>query len=434
MLRTRTKGAIDSPLHYEITQFPASCANRVTVPYADYTFGVPVVSQGEKKTTVDEVAIGYWKRKKRGDIIVNGFYSYTQSRKLLGSADMTQTSYADVCFSPNIKSVYKHSKAAGTYYYHTLVSPLTGGPQGLLGTNELDRLRAEVTTKCLANRQSGAANYVESLAEIDKTFAMLRHPLENVQRFVRDFRRHGKRKNTIKRTRGQANDLIVFVSAEWLRFRYGITPLMNDVKAGIKALKKVRDEMPVRIVRSRANGSIVTNGTTSPTGSTTYIQLSYLVSRADQFSCRAVFYDKYVPNIFDELGLTLHNLVAVPWELTKLSFVVDWFVNIGDMIYANIPRVTLEPQVGALTTRRIVTQNVQCVLVTDLNPTDSWVFTGSCGDSYLMTDITTQRTSFGAYDSKLSLKSDFKLDEWVRCMDASTLLLQLLSSISFEKH
>jgi hypothetical protein len=39
----------------------------------------------------------------------------------------------------------------------------------------------------------------------------------------------------------------------------------------------------------------------------------------------------------NRLGFTAKGLVTLPWELLTLSFVVDWFVNVGDYLGALAP-------------------------------------------------------------------------------------------------
>jgi hypothetical protein len=263
---------------------------------------------------------------------------------------------------------------------------------------------------------------------------MMRHPLENVTKFVRDFKNSARITKRIKRTGHVAGDIVTFASSEWLRFRYGISPLMSDAKAVMKTLRKKYNSAETSLVKSRANGSTTRNGTTKGSTSDGAWSIAWTTSQARQISFKAVYYDKYVPSPFNDLGLTFQNVVGVAWELTRYSFVVDWFANIGDLMYANIPRVGVTPCGGSVTMRDISTTLISCGSVTDNTAGDGWVSTGTATDQYQATDTVTQRSRFDADGYGLVIKNDFRFDNWVRTTDAATLLSQFLHSISFEKH
>lgn len=433
MLRTRSKGTISGPVSYATYHYPDSCANRVTVLAATGNANVVTWGVGERIVTIDEVNKGYWKRKKAGDIIINYFLSTKQERKASGGSGVIQTSLVDACVGPNTKDIYTHTGNYGICCYAAWGPTLSSISAS--STNEVSRLHTEVVTKSLAGRQSGDANYFESLAELDKTFSMLHAPLENVSTFVKGVRSNYKRAKYHQGRNHSAKEVVVLASSEWLRFRYGITPLISDVKAGLKAWRKKYDQVRPSLHKSRANGSLSVSGSWSGTFNvSTLFKLAYTQNDTRQISKRAIFYDKYVPSIFQDLGLTFQNLVVLPWELTRYSFVVDWFANVGDLMYANVPRIGVTPCGGSITTRTVDTTLLGVTTCTDINSGDGWVFTGSCGDTYSKVDTVTERVGFGVGDSGLVLKSDFRLDHFTRAADAMALISQVLSRISFERH
>jgi len=431
--RSRTKGSLVSALYGQFTEYPFSCANRYETDPAWTLYYPTKVFSGDKTVTDDFIGSGYWKRKKRGEIVINSFQSLRQQHKLTGVTAIVQTSIADFCSGPSTKKIYRYKLNFGMYYVFAAGS-VQSGTTTLLDQTELTNLRTEVLTKCLADRQKGLANLVESLAELDKTAGMLRAPLENVTKFIRNFKKSRKIINRIHRKGHIAGDIVTFASSEWLRFRYGITPLMADVKAVVKTLRQTWNKQETQLVRSRASGQTYKTSFASGTcGDAPYFAIAYTDSRAQTYSVRSVYYDKYKPTPYNELGFTFHNIAVVAWELTKFSFVVDWFANVGDLLYANVPRVGVESCGGAYTTRDIKTSLIACGGVTDTNGGDGWIFTGSCSDAYQVTDTLTKREPFDVGMSGLVIKNDFRLDHFNRAADAMSLLSQFLSSISFDQ-
>jgi hypothetical protein len=113
-----------------------------------------------------------------------------------------------------------------------------------------------------------------------------------------------------------------------------------------------------------------------------------------------------------------------------MSFVADWFANIGDLIYANIPRPNVSAMGGSWF---VVDRKTVVVAPKQLTYTDSgYALQGSLGDYYR--EVVTSKVrhpKIEISDSGLVIKSDFRFDNWNRCADAAALLKQSLHRLIF---
>jgi hypothetical protein len=315
-----------------------------------------------------------------------------------------------------------------------------------------DRVAAllwQTRTEAMAGRQKGSANYVESLAELDKTFAMVVHPLENVVKFCKNFRKtHTYRTLMVYLDRNvlgynvrypkkripqkgdvkfkEIRDLNRLWTSEWLRFRYGITPLMSDVREAIKALSKSFGGTPKRY-SSRASNRIEGFQDLPFELDTTDFKFTWHKITTETQKVKAWWFDEYTKNEFTELGLTLHNVIAVPWELTKMSFVIDWFGNVGDLIYANAPRVNVKPLGGGWSID--VSQVSQWGNYHTLSKNPAVI--QRVGDITDQVQATNHEHTRNRMDerTKLVVKDDFRLTTWTRALDAIALVAQQLDQM-----
>jgi hypothetical protein len=351
-----------------------------------------------------------------------------RTRSVSGSSNFGAVSVNMSCTTPgNIR--YDHRNYTGGWLAACI--PLGDSYWGHINVPDVEARCLDVAwTSCLANRGSGSANFSESLAELDQAGHMLRNPLENVHSFNESFR-------NAARARGNASYLAgvlgvwQFASSEWLRYRYGLSPLIADAKAALKAWRKTYKPIVERHT-SRASGSIVN------TKSEHFSVLLGLGSvgvnqfRRTDYSVRATFLDEYATDQWTDLGLTYVNLIGLPWELTRLSFVSDWFINIGDLIYANIPRPTYRPLGGCFTILRKTSSDWTCSGWDSTNPL--WNVSGAPSDTVATTTETKERRPNSDTHGSLAIKTDFRFDNLNRVADLTALIIQQISRMSFIGH
>lgn len=112
-------------------------------------------------------------------------------------------------------------------------------------------------------------------------------------------------------------------SSNWLELQYGWLPLLNDVYDGAQSLAHLLEyplQEVVRVSMTKDRGPVRTlNPTTVPARGRSYTRKSVKV----------IIKEKNVAKLY---GLT--DPLSVAWELVPYSFVLDWFLPIGDYLSA----------------------------------------------------------------------------------------------------
>ena len=136
----------------------------------------------------------------------------------------------------------------------------------------------------------------------------------------------------------------------WLEYRYGWSPIVYDIVDTLKAvyvqdlkaeLSKPRGPFTVARGKSSESWSKDTDLSSVVTG------VGSLGKRveAHELSCRAyiLYRSALEGSLFERLNdFGLFNVPLAIWELVPLSFVVDWFVPVGDYLEAIQPKFGVE--------------------------------------------------------------------------------------------
>jgi hypothetical protein len=368
----------------------------------------------------DVVVKGFRRRQAAGEMLFNKMTKFDYTAAITGRADITLVTKALACGSPSQKGIYRTEGNWG------LLTFGIARCQNAVSDQAKGRLTREVETKVLAERKAGQTNLIESFAELDQVWHMVRNPLDNLWRFLIAFEKEGKRR---KPRQGESGKIIYdFARNEWLRFRYGISPIMRDVSEVMKAMSKGHPKRPIR-VKSKAQGQIAGATKLTSTYADGNLSCVYRDTWSEKFSIQSSWYDVWQPTVFSDVGINLVNVAAVGWELTRFSFVVDWFANVGDFIYANIPRSDVQPVGGSSTTITELLAVRTPENVTNIN-TATWdSITGSVDGSYCR-QVFKSRIP-GINPPGLVIKADFRFDHWRRCADLVSLIPPILSTFAF---
>lgn len=417
---------------------------------------------GRKRTIADTVTPGYHKLRQKGGYVGTN-YLRTSDRTVAISGSGTVVTHHPTVKPCGTAVDYERLEASGRVMPALLKSINNSySSTRVIDGGRMENVVTEAITRTMARRQAGDANLIESLAEADQAWRLVGNPLENLGRFAeefaasRNYRRFEKlRKKYPDRWTGlrwkprgvrpirrgtmteamfnELQELARLSSSEYLRWRYGVSPLISDVQAGMKTLKKIYDKNAQPTLHTaRAEIRLFDSGVTTwdlnPAA-----QSSHNVSRADshEFSVRAYWHDAYAATAFNELGITFHNVVAVPWELLRLSFVLDWFVNVGDLIYANIPRVGVSPLGGGYTCYEVIQNTYRHAGYSARAPTIEY-FVGSWGDQVSITYKEKLRRGIDREKmTGLVIKDNFRLDNWTRASDLVAIVYQQLIKVAF---
>lgn len=192
---------------------------------------------------------------------------------------------------------------------------------------------------------AGELELGEDLGEYRETIKMLRNPLGQLKKFLVDDRSRNLRlllalakkdRREVALLLGRTGKASVeTMTGTWLELRYGLRPLVGLVQDVVKMVNdkqmNVLDPDRVRNCRSTL--------TFTETKSDIYerrIDLYYVYARSkvvveDVITASASIQYKIAEqsSLADTLGLTPRFLPETAWQLTRLSFVVDWIFTIG---------------------------------------------------------------------------------------------------------
>jgi len=121
------------------------------------------------------------------------------------------------------------------------------------------------------------------------------------------------------------------IAKGWLALQYGWKPLVNDIYGAAQTLAELNIKSPVeKVVKQRTiNHSDTASGRES-NGFFTY-QDSEQSTLTIRYVCSFTLSNAPLKTL-SELGITNPALIA--WELLPWSFVIDWFLPIGDFVSA----------------------------------------------------------------------------------------------------
>lgn len=235
--------------------------------------------------------------------------------------------------------------ASGYHYKYQIKGALAGKPMiGLIPStfpSTTDQLGQQALQKAQAKLGSSDLGLGEDLGEIRETLSMLKNPLGQLRKFLtKEGGRNGK--NLLKllsfqktgRFAGKAGkEAATAAAGTWLELRYGFRPLIMVIgdlcELANKQVYQTFDPDKIRSCRAMTKREDSTSGTGHMGVAWATWDYQWVVLDK-QNAYASIQYRQTTPlSAMQELGLTPRYWPETAWELTKLSFVWDWFISIG---------------------------------------------------------------------------------------------------------
>lgn len=293
-------------------------------------------STGTSRTMFDFVEVDYAKRVAAGEVFNHPMHS-TKVEYGGENTSYYKITYTPTCTGTAIKTMEGNDMRGQAASY-------LGNHPDLIDT--IEDLQMQVGTQVLAGIEEPDWNLPLFAAEIDKTFKMFRpnlmRALETLAKAQKDYRKevrkNGKGLARLKLGLNTVNGLGNFIAGKWLQYRYGILPLIYDWEDFMKVANET--DIPKRLT-SRAKAKYVFDERSEEVVTTSDVYFTHTRTTKQNTSVTVRGGCMYEHDLLlkDRIGYSASNIIPTAWELVPFSFVVDWFVNAGDLIGAIQPKV-----------------------------------------------------------------------------------------------
>ena len=184
----------------------------------------------------------------------------------------------------------------------------------------------------LANARSKAADssaaLLVTLGEARETLGLIGNMLDLLRGHATPFFKLQRR---FHRGELRPADFLREMSETWLLYRYGLMPLFYELEGYVKALsgdaEKKRETSRGKHADSGQKNWVDQSKTSSLIKN---IKVEWSMNWTDTYRATCVY--EFLDDLQSRLGMRWADVPLAAHELTRLSFVADWFVNIGEFL------------------------------------------------------------------------------------------------------
>lgn len=275
----------------------------------------------------------------------------------------------------------------------------------------------ELATEAIHRAKNTSWDIVTFGAELDKTYRLVskagNRTFERVERIL------------TRRGPGKVIRNMVEFAEAWMEYRYGWRLLMYDLEEANEAVEKASNRILHSLQRRTAHRQFSHKSTIAYDSGNCYwgdnVSTVYADVHTDHLS-KIVVDDRVGAGVRSSF---FHNVTINPfltaWEIIPYSFIIDWFVNVGDNIGAHTPTLG-RSLVYLWHSRKTVTSTASSTTWTPQNPSQTFydmeMSGGSCGAYIERTEY--QRSPIA--NPGWSLNIDVNLD-FSKFLDLASLFL-----------
>lgn len=202
---------------------------------------------------------------------------------------------------------------------------------GSLNSKTNDIVRSKLY-KLLDQRQTAFQGGV-FLGELRETLRMIRNPAKGLSDYIlgKQYRRYKRAAHLTRTSKRNARKAVADL---WLETQFGWKPFMSDIEKGLIARQQVlkRVEYEPFTVTATAEKTEAMAVATWSHSRLTWSEMEY-IKRTTNYK---VYGETYIKGngVLGQLGLAPRNFIPTIWELLPFSFLVDYFVNVGEVLTA----------------------------------------------------------------------------------------------------
>jgi hypothetical protein len=187
-------------------------------------------------------------------------------------------------------------------------------------------LEGRAVSRALLKLKHQSVNLAVAFAERKQTMDLFAHSARSIAKSVNKF----KGKNSIHWGQITGKDVKNIPNA-WLELQYGWKPLISDIQGACEAMSDHQNNTNSYLAKVSGVAGGESTNVWQKTGYSSFYR--FTVTDKWKHSARAVLYYRLrSPTLakFASLGLT--NPFELAWEKLKYSFVIDWFLPVGNWL------------------------------------------------------------------------------------------------------